>query len=108
MTEERRKLRRLKASFPVRYNSKDQTASAQTKSIDISTEGIRISLPEEQTGGKEGELEVILPSGSRVSAHVEVVWARSNMVVNDRILEAGFRFTRIGSQDILRIASCVY
>lgn len=108
MREERRRLRRLRASFPVQYNSKDQTAFAQTKSIDISTEGIRISLPEEQTGGKEAELEVLLPSGSTISAHGEVVWAQSNMTGNDRILETGFRFTKIGTQDILRIASYVY
>ena len=105
MRLERRKLRRLRKSFPVYYKSKEHTASAHTNSIDISTEGLRITLPEDQTGGKEAELWVFFPSGSRVSALGKVVWAQSNMTGNDRMLETGFRFTKMDTRDILRIAS---
>ncbi len=102
MGKEKRKALRLKTRLQVDCKLKDQTEPIQASCIEISKGGTSLSLPEELPKGKDVELEICLPSGSKICTHGEVVWTKGTTADKEAIV-TGIKFTKMDTWNTQKI-----
>lgn len=108
---DRRNVERLNISLDVRYAINGEIN--KVKSLDVSTEGVRLLLTDRLEKGTPLSLEVKLPDyKNTVKLNGEVIWAEESIAdekkTNKRLFATGIKFSKFHDPDEKKLFTYLY